>query len=46
NAIIDGLWIEGCLASEMFSPGELAAIGIKAVEAELGLAPLKHDSEK
>jgi AcrR family transcriptional regulator len=38
NAIIDGLWIEGCLAGEMFSPGELAAIGIKAVEAELGLA--------
>ncbi|TIP33186.1 MAG: TetR family transcriptional regulator, partial [Mesorhizobium sp.] len=46
NAIIDGLWIEGCLAGEMFSPGELAAIGIKAVEAELGLAPLKHDPEK
>ncbi|MGX5805357.1 TetR family transcriptional regulator C-terminal domain-containing protein [Bradyrhizobium sp. Arg314] len=38
NAIIDGLWIEGCLAGEMFSPGQLAAIGIKAVEAELGLA--------
>ncbi|TGV51955.1 TetR family transcriptional regulator [bacterium M00.F.Ca.ET.141.01.1.1] len=46
NAIIDGLWIEGCLAGEMFSPGELAAIGIKAVEAELGLAPLKQFQEK
>ena len=39
NAIIDGLWIEGCLAAEMFSPGEWAAIGVKAREAELGLAP-------
>ncbi|RVD49022.1 TetR family transcriptional regulator, partial [Mesorhizobium sp. M2D.F.Ca.ET.140.01.1.1] len=28
------------------SPGELAAIGIKAVEAELGLAPLKQFQEK
>ncbi|TGQ65520.1 TetR family transcriptional regulator [Mesorhizobium sp. M00.F.Ca.ET.186.01.1.1] len=46
NAIMDGLWIEGCLAGEMFSLGELSAIGIKAVEAELGLAPLKHDPEK
>ncbi|TIV12982.1 MAG: TetR family transcriptional regulator, partial [Mesorhizobium sp.] len=46
NAIIDGLWIEGCLAGEMFSPGELAAIGIKAIEAELGLAPEKQFQEK
>ncbi|TPN89840.1 TetR family transcriptional regulator [Mesorhizobium sp. CU2] len=45
NAIIDGLWIEGCLAAEMFSPGELAAIGIKAIEAELGLAPEKQFRE-
>ncbi|MER8564966.1 MULTISPECIES: TetR family transcriptional regulator C-terminal domain-containing protein [unclassified Mesorhizobium] len=43
NAIIDGLWIEGCLAAEMFSPGELAAIGVKAIEAELGLAPQKGE---
>jgi hypothetical protein len=27
----------------MFSQGELAAIGIKAVEAELGLGPLEPD---
>ncbi|QAZ43319.1 TetR family transcriptional regulator C-terminal domain-containing protein [Mesorhizobium sp. Pch-S] len=44
NAIIDGLWIEGCLAGEMFSPGELAAIGIRAVEAELGLTPQPGES--
>lgn len=45
NAIIDGLWIEGCLAGEMFSPGELAAIGIKTVEAELGLAPEGEENQ-
>jgi len=46
NAIIDGLWIEGSLAGEMFSPGELAAIGIRTIEAELGLAPLEQFREK
>ena len=45
NAIIDGLWIEACLAAEMFSPGELAAIGVKAIEAELGLAPEKGGNQ-
>lgn len=45
NAIIDGLWIEGCLAGEMFSPGELAAIGIKTVEAELGLEPEGEENQ-
>ena len=39
NAVIDGLWLEGCLAGEMFSAGELAAIGIRTVEAELELGP-------
>ncbi|WP_019172729.1 TetR family transcriptional regulator C-terminal domain-containing protein [Pseudaminobacter salicylatoxidans] len=37
NGIIDGLWIEGCLASDIFEPGELADIGIATVEAQLGL---------
>ena len=37
NAVIDGLWIEGCLAGEMFAPGELQRIGIRTVEAQLGL---------
>jgi TetR/AcrR family transcriptional repressor of bet genes len=31
NAIIDGLWIEGCMAGELFETGELAAIGIASV---------------
>lgn len=37
NAIIDGLWIEGCLAGEMFGNGELAEIGVASVEAMLGM---------
>lgn len=37
NALIDGLWIEGCLAGDMFAPGELQRIGIRTVEAQLGL---------
>jgi AcrR family transcriptional regulator len=37
NAVIDGLWIEGCLAGEMFERGELADIGIATVEALLGI---------
>ncbi|NGN43188.1 TetR family transcriptional regulator [Mesorhizobium sp. CGMCC 1.15528] len=37
NGLIDGLWIEGCLAADMFESGELAEIGITTVEALLGL---------
>jgi len=37
NAIIDGLWIEGCLAGDFFEPLELAEIGIGSVEEMLGL---------
>jgi AcrR family transcriptional regulator len=37
NAVIDGLWIEGCLAGDMFGQGELADVGIATVEALLGI---------
>ena len=37
NAIIDGLWIEGCLAGDFFETRELAEIGIGSVEEMLGL---------
>ncbi len=37
NAILDGLWIEGCLADDLFEDRELAEIGIASVEALLGL---------
>jgi AcrR family transcriptional regulator len=37
NAVIDGLWLEGCMAGEMFADDELAETGIAAVEAILGI---------
>ena len=37
NAIIDGLWIEGCMAGDLFETGELAAIGIASVGRVLGI---------
>jgi AcrR family transcriptional regulator len=37
NAAIDGLWLEGSLAPELFPEGELVAMGLEAVEAILGL---------
>ena len=44
NAIIDGLWIEGCMAGDLFDGPELADIGIAAVEALLG-APLARGTQ-
>lgn len=41
NAIIDGLWLEGCLAADLFASGELAETGLDAVEALTGL-PLRN----
>ncbi|MGH6860572.1 MAG: TetR family transcriptional regulator C-terminal domain-containing protein, partial [Phyllobacterium sp.] len=38
NAIIDGLWLEGCLAGDIFLDGELAETGIAAIEAVLGIS--------
>jgi AcrR family transcriptional regulator len=39
NGILDGLWIEGCLADDLFEPRELAEIAISTVEALLALRP-------
>lgn len=38
NAIIDGLWLEGSLAGDLFKNDALVDIGIEAVEAVLGLS--------
>ena len=38
NGIIDGLWLEGCLAGELFEEAELASIALSAIEALLGLS--------
>lgn len=36
NAIIDGLWLEGSMAADMFEGGELARLGLEAVETIIG----------
>lgn len=37
NAVIDGLWLEGSALPDTFAPGELEAIGLKAVGAILNI---------
>ncbi len=37
NAILDGLWLEGCLVGDLFEAGELTEIGIEAVQSVLGI---------
>lgn len=37
NALLDGLWLEGCLATELFDSDEISAIGVRSVDALLGL---------
>lgn len=43
NGILDGLWIEGCLADDLFGPRELAGIAISTVEALLTLKPAREE---
>ncbi|MFT5706156.1 MAG: TetR/AcrR family bet gene transcriptional repressor [Oceanospirillaceae bacterium] len=40
NAILDGLWLEGCLAMELFEDGELAEIGLRSVQSVLSIKGL------
>lgn len=37
NGLVDGLWVEGCLAGDLFREGELVSIAMASVEALLGL---------
>jgi AcrR family transcriptional regulator len=37
NAVIDGLWLEGCLAGDLFHEAELVRIALTSTEAILGL---------
>lgn len=43
NAILDGLWLEGCLAMELFEDGELADIGMRSVQSVLNIEGLVDD---
>ena len=38
NALIDGLWVEGCLSAEEIDESMQIAIGIRSVEALLGIS--------
>ena len=40
NAIIDGLWIEGCLAIDLFEQGTITELGVTSVQALLKLDEL------
>jgi AcrR family transcriptional regulator len=40
NALIDGLWIEGCMAVELFDDDELIELGVSSVQQILGLENL------
>ncbi|EPJ53456.1 MAG: hypothetical protein OFPI_10820 [Osedax symbiont Rs2] len=42
NALLDGLWLEGCLAMELFSKGLLAELGLRSVEAVLAIKGLSE----
>ncbi|WP_176082712.1 TetR family transcriptional regulator C-terminal domain-containing protein [Martelella sp. HB161492] len=42
NAVLDGLWLEGCLAHSLFNDEELKEAGIESVEAITGIG-LKQD---
>jgi TetR/AcrR family transcriptional regulator, transcriptional repressor of bet genes len=44
NAVVDGLWLEGCLAGEMFDGDDLALIGIEAVDRLVSTAPSLHST--
>ncbi|MNV95937.1 hypothetical protein D3C71_1908850 [compost metagenome] len=44
NGLVDGLWIEGCLAGDLFREGELVAIAMASVEALLG-ASIGNDKQ-
>ena len=37
NGMIDGLWLEGCLAGELFGDSELVEIALTSIETLLGL---------
>lgn len=47
NGLMDGLWLEGCLAGDLFRESELVSIAMTSIEAILGL-PLQqaHSNNK
>jgi len=47
NALIDGLWVEGCLSAEEIDETTQIAIGVRSVEALLGISlPMPEPEQK
>ncbi|WP_438750340.1 TetR family transcriptional regulator C-terminal domain-containing protein [Pararhizobium sp. O133] len=44
NGMIDGLWLEGCLAGELFEETELVSVALSSIEALLGLSLGTHET--
>ena len=38
NGLMDGLWLEGSMAADLFGEGELAHVALSSVEKLLGLS--------
>ncbi len=45
NGLMDGLWLEGCLAGDLFHESELVTIAMTSIEAMLGL-PLTQTNNR
>ena len=43
NGMIDGLWLEGCLAGELFAESELVTVALSSIEALLGVSLAVED---
>ncbi|TCK29163.1 TetR family transcriptional regulator [Ancylobacter aquaticus] len=49
NGVLDGLWLEGCLAGELFEESELVSIAFSSIEALIGhpiKAPAPTDMDR
>jgi TetR/AcrR family transcriptional regulator, transcriptional repressor of bet genes len=42
NGLIDGLWLEACLAPDLFADSEIASVALTSVEAMIGLPLNSH----
>ena len=46
NGLIDGLWLEACLAPDLFAESEIASVALSSVEAIIGLPLVTFQSLK
>ncbi|PTM97650.1 TetR family transcriptional regulator C-terminal domain-containing protein [Mycoplana dimorpha] len=46
NGLLDGLWLEGCLAGELFEESELVSIALASIEALIGVPIGSPDTDQ